>query len=157
MKIVEYNESNRVMFEKLFEEYFIDELKIDNLAEGEFESIFGSISQHVKEGICFLDLLMIDGSVKGFINYQVDSERSNWCIKEGHGCIRELYIMPDFRKFGYGKELVVHAEKRLMGLSVSAIYLTSEANATSFWAKMGYRDMDEICARNNQPIFEKEV
>jgi len=100
-----------------------------------------------------LDLLYIDGAPAGFIMYQIDSPEFHWCEKEGHGFIREMYISPDYRKQGFGKILVEHAENALNNLRVPHIYLTSGNN--DFWVALGYMETDEICDRNNCPIFIK--
>ena len=106
------------------------------------------------EQIVFLDILTIDGTPQGFILSQIDTPESDWCLKEGYGFIRELYVAAELRKAGHGKALVSHAESRLRQKGVPGIYLTTD-EAMDFWTRMGYRDSGEICHENNSLIFLK--
>lgn len=110
--------------------------------------------QQAAERIVFLDILKIENTARGFIIYQIDSPKSDWCEKEGYGFIRELYVAEDFRKSGCGRVLVTHAEKQLNQKSVPGIYLTTD-EAMDFWTKMGYSDSGEICLKNDCRIFVK--
>jgi len=110
--------------------------------------------RHASDGIVFLDILTIDDDAKGFILYQIDSPQSDWCVKEGYGFIRELYINADSRYAGHGRALAVHAENQLKLRNIHGIYLTTD-DAMEFWMKMGYRNSCEICSENYSPIFAK--
>jgi len=110
------------------------------------------------DGIMPIDLMCIDDSPIGFIMYQIDSPKSDWCQKEGYGCIREMYIRKDYRKQGYGKILVAHAENEIKKLAAQHIYLTADDdNAIAFWQCIGYFDTGEICEANNSNILIKHV
>jgi len=112
-----------------------------------------AMMQNVKAGIIYLDLLLLDDTPIGFIMYQVDSPKSNWCEKEGYGFIREMYIRKDHRKQGYGNILAAHAESELKKLSVPYIYLTSSNDP--FWLSIGYTSTGENCEKNNHHILIK--
>ena len=114
--------------------------------------------QSTNDGIMPIDLLCLDDSPIGFIMYQIDSPISDWCEKEGYGCIREMYIQKDYRKQGYGETLVAHAENALKKLSVKHIYLTADDdNSIAFWLRVGYADTGEVCEKNNGNILIKQV
>jgi len=114
--------------------------------------------QSANDGIMHIDLLCLDDSPIGFIMYQIDSPKSDWCEKEGYGCIREMYIHKDYRKKGYGKVLVAHAENELKKLSAQHIYLTADDdNSIAFWLRVGYADTGEVCDKNNGNILIKQV
>jgi len=134
--------------------YFIEDLK-ETLYNNPPVGMCKKITQNVKDGIIYLDLLHLDGSPIGFIVYQVDSPESDWCEKEGYGFIREMYIRKDHRKQGYGKILVAHAENELKKLSVPHIYLTSSNDI--FWLSIGYASTGEVCEKNNNNILIKQL
>jgi len=151
--ICRYTAQNYAAFKELLGECFSQDYNIP-LTKDQLEELCGEITRQAEENIVFLDLLTLDGAAKGFISYQIDSLKSDWCEKEGCGFIRELFVASNLRGKGYGKYLVAHAENELKKLSVPYIYLTTD-DSEDFWAKAGYRDTGEICAKNNGGIFIK--
>jgi len=155
IEIRKFADSDFDVFTKMVGVYFIDDLK-EPLRQNPPIDMCKMIIQSVKDGITYIDLIHVDGTPIGFINYQVDSLESDWCEKEGYGCIREMYISKDYRKQGYGKTLAIHAENELKKLSVPYIYLTAETDdAISFWQSVGYTDTGEICNKNKGHILIK--
>jgi len=153
MKIRKFTDSDFDAFAQMVGVYFIEDLK-DPLNNNPPVGMCKAMTQNVKAGIIYLDLLLLDDTPIGFIMYQVDSPKSNWCEKEGYGFIREMYIHKDHRKQGYGKIVVAHAESELKKLFVPYIYLTSSNDP--FWLSVGYANTGEICEKNNHHILIKE-
>jgi len=152
MKIKKFTDSDFDAFTQMVEVYFIEDLK-EILYHHPPVGMCKAMAQSVKDGITCLDLLHLDDTPIGFIMYQIDSPKSNWCEKEGYGFIREMYIRKDYRKQGYGKILVTHGENELKKLSVPHIYLTSSNDA--FWLSVGYANTGEVCEKNNNNILIK--
>jgi len=152
VEIKKFTDSDFDAFAQMVGIYFIEDLK-KTLNYNPPVGMCKTMIQSVKDGITYLDLLHLDGSPIGFIMYQIDSPKSNWCEKEGYGFIREMYICKDHRKQGYGKILVAHAENELIKLSVPHIYLTSSNDP--FWLSIGYASTGEICNKNNNNILIK--
>ena len=152
-EIRKYTESDYNAFRDMFNEYFLKDLKIYITAK-ELENICVDITRSVHTGILFLDLPIQNDIPKGFIIYQIDSSKSDWCEKEGYGFIREVFVVPDARKYGIGRRLVMHAEEKLYELMALRIYLTSDESG-DFWHAMGYCESGEISTINNDPIFIK--
>jgi len=150
--IKKYTDSDFDAFAQMVAVYFIEDLK-EPLNHNPPIGMCKAMIQSVKDAATYLDILHIDDSPVGFIMYQVDSQKSNWCEKEGYGFIREMYIRKDCRKQGYGKTLVAHAEDELKRLSVPYIYLTSSNDA--FWLSIGYTSTGEICEKNNNHVLIK--
>ena len=153
MKIRKFTDSDFDAFAQMVGVYFIEDLK-EPLNNNPPVEMCKAITQNVKNDIIYLDLLLLDDTPIGFIMYQVDSPKSNWCEKEGYGFIREMFIRKDHRKQGYGKIFVAHAESELKKLSVPNIYLTSSNDP--FWISIGYASTGEICEKNNHHILIKE-
>lgn len=154
LKIRKFAKSDRDAFRRMFVDYFTQDFKI-NLTEQDFEEICSTIESYIKTGV-YLDMLAINGVLKGFVNYQIDTEDKDWCQKEGWGCIREIYVSPDSRKKGYGKALAFHAESKLKDLTATDIYLTCDDNK-DFWLGLGYYDTGEICTANDSSLFCKTL
>ena len=152
LEIRKFTDSDFDVFAQMMGVYIIEDLK-ETLDDNPPVRMCKAITQSVKDDIVYLDLLHLYGSPIGFIMYQVDSPKSNWCEKEGYGFIREMYIRKDHRKQGYGKTLVAHAENKLKKLPVPHIYLTSSNDA--FWLSLGYADTGEVCERNNNNVLIK--
>ena len=134
---------------------FHDDYKIF-LSNEQLVELCKEMTQSAKDGITCLDLLFVESVPIGFIQYQVDSPKSDWCEKEGYGCIRETYIQKNHRKQGYGRILATHAENEMKKLSVPYIYLTSD-DVMDFWLSVGYIDTGEICEKNNGNILIKKA
>ena len=141
-------------FTRMVADYFLQDLN-QPLNQNPPVNMCQRMIQSVTDQATYLDLLHQADTPIGFIMYQVDSPRSNWNEKEGHGFIREMYIHKDHRSQGHGQALATHAENALRRLSVPAIYLTSSKDGFAFWLRLGYTDTHEICAQNNNPILIK--
>ena len=151
--IRKYSDSDYNSFKEMLGVCFPQDYNIQ-LTESQLERLCKDITQSVEAGITFLDFLILDGNAIGFISYQIDSLKSDWCEKEGYGCIREMFVSADQRGKGYGRSLAIHAENELQKLSVPYVYLTTDDNK-DFWTKIGYRDTGEICIKNDGSIFIK--
>lgn len=150
-----YVDSDFDAFMQMVGACFPDDYKIP-LTDEQLVSLCKEMIQSAKDGISYLDLLFLDSAPTGFILYQVDSPKSDWCEREGCGCIREMYIHKDYRKQGYGRMFVAHVENQLNKLSVPLIYLTSD-DVINFWLRVGYTDTGEICVKNNCNILIKQT
>ena len=124
------------------------------LTEKQLDNIYNDIVELYNSKALYLDILLDNNLLKGFIIYQVDSPYSDWNEKEGYGFIREVYVVDELRKKGYGKKMVFHAERILQELDVPKIYITAD-DSKEFWIKMGYQETGEICQRNGGYILEK--
>lgn len=152
-KIVPYQKNNYLIFKNMFKIYFLNDFKCD-LSEEDLNKICSNIEKQVLNSVVFLDLIKLNQNFVGFIIYQIDSNKSDWCEKEGHGFIREIFISSKIRKLGFGKSLAENAEKKLFEFGVPQIYLTSDENY-EFWIKLGYVNSGEVCTKNESPIFYK--
>jgi len=155
MEIRKFADSDFDAFAKMVGVYFIEDLN-EPLRQNPPVDMCKIIVQSLKDGISYIDLIHVDDLPIGFICYQVDSSKSDWCEKDGYGCIREMYIQKEYRMHGYGKALATHAENELKKLSVPYIYLTADVGvdgAISFWQSVGYADSGEICEKNSGKIL----
>ena len=154
IKIRKFSDADRNDFIKMLDTCFSQDYK-EPLTLAQLERWCDTLTRQAEAQIVFLDILEIDGILRGFVLYQIDSQKSDWCVKEGYGTIREIYVAADLRKGGHGKSLALHAENQLRQMNIPGVYLTSEEEAIGFWEKMGYQNSGEICSENNGQIFVK--
>ena len=152
-KIHSYSDSDYDALNEMLAICFHQDYKMP-LTKEQLDMWQNTLIRYASAEVVFIDILTIDDAAQGFILYQIDSPESDWCVKEGYGFIRELYVAANLRGRGYGKALVSHAESQLKRRCVPRIYLTTD-DATDFWIKMNYQDSGEICSSNNMPIFIK--
>lgn len=140
-------------FIKMFCDYFRNDFKHD-ISDKKAEELCSKIADRMKSGITDLDMLSVNGILVGFISYQIDSPKSDWCEREGWGFIREVYISYNMRGKGLGRTLVEHTERVLYDKGVKHIYLTSD-EAGEFWRSCGYKETEIVSVINHDPIYER--
>lgn len=90
----------------------------------------------------------------GFVIYQIDSIENDWCIHEGWGDIRELYVKKEWRNRGIGKSLLAFAERELEGLP---LFVLPDEACESFFVKAGFKDSGEMESETACKIFVKNI
>jgi ribosomal protein S18 acetylase RimI-like enzyme len=140
-------------FKDMFSTYFRQDFQI-HISDKQLDEICSEITENSISGITPLAMLLHEGKAVGFIIYQIDSPRSDWCERDGWGFIREIYVTPSMRGKGLGEILVTHAEKILYTNGVEQIYLTSD-EAEKFWVSCGYNKTGSVSEINNDSIYEK--
>lgn len=78
-------------FQRLFSAYFAQDMQLEFTSQ-QLNSVCTDVADKAKAGIIACDLLLQNGSAVGFVIYQIDSTKSDWCEKEGYGFIRELFV-----------------------------------------------------------------
>lgn len=140
-------------FNEMFSTYFRDDFKIE-ISDTKMEVICSEIADRVTSENAWMDMLLVDSNLAGFIYYQIDNPKSDWCEREGWGFIREIYIKNDLRGKGLGTKLVAHVENELYNKGVRDIYLTSDEMG-QFWNFCGYKKTKKLSDINHDPIYEK--
>ena len=140
-------------FNEMFSAYFREDFKIV-ISDTKINVICSEIAESVTSKITWMDMLLVDSKLTGFIYYQIDNPESDWCEREGWGFIREIYIKSNMRGRGLGTKLVAGAEKELYNKGVRYIYLTSDEMG-QFWNFCGYKKTDKLSDINHDPIYEK--
>ena len=93
-----------------------------------------------------------------FLYGKIDHPDHKSYIKVGYGYIMEFYVLPEFRRKGYGKQMYSHLENLLIIDGAKGLYLTSDPiTGKPFWLACGYKSTGEYSSENNQEIFEKEI
>jgi GNAT superfamily N-acetyltransferase len=103
--------------------------------------------------LCFDDSILI-----GFCFYAVDLGGIKGILPPNLGYIMEFYVLPQYRRQGYGSEMFKHIEKTFLSHSIESMYLTpDEVNGKLFWCSLGFVDSGKIDPDNHSPIYIKKV
>lgn len=151
MTFFAYTHSMKAQFADLLAAYF-PEVASDipeDILRGKLADL---IDEQHSQGILGITIAAEGTAAIGFSIYQIDTPESDWCKRPGWGFIREFYIVPEFRKQGFGRRLAYHTEQRLGEMGAARLYLTSDCGP--FWTGCGWQDTGEVCS-NDLPIFEK--
>lgn len=114
-------------------------------------TVQGDMDRHLE--LCY------DGDILiGFLYGKIDHPNHKGYIKVGYGYIMEFYVLPKFRRKGYGRQMYTHLEELLKNDGAKKLYLTSDpVTGKPFWESLGFRYTGEKSPENNQEIFEKGI
>lgn len=92
-----------------------------------------------------------EGVVKGFLHAVVDGET---------GVILRLYVHPDHREQGIGRELFVHAREELLRYDVEmirAMVLAENTLGSQFYEHLGFEKVSEDVTTIGEDRYDEEV
>lgn len=141
-------------FRALLARYFREDLHLP-LTDAQADELAWDIYGEIPLGVP-LELLFLDGAAVGFIDHQIDHPASSWCFHEGWGCIRELYVAPEYRRRGLAAALVEHACTAAENAGASTLYLTAD-DAIPFWEAQGFHRTGRINEKNGLEELEKAL
>ncbi len=105
-----------------------------------------------------LELCYENNSLIGFLYGKIDHLSHQGYIKIGYGYIMEFYVIPEFRRKGYGKKMYVHLEELLKKDGAFNLYLTADPiTGKPFWEAMGFTNSLKKSPDNNQDIYIKAL
>lgn len=111
----------------------------------------GDSDRHL-ELCCDGDLLI------GFLYGKIDHSWHKGYIKDGYGYIMEFYVLPEYRRRGYGRQMYLHLEQLLTQDGAIRLYLTADpVTGVPFWSRLGFIATGEKSLENNLEIFEKRL
>jgi GNAT superfamily N-acetyltransferase len=103
--------------------------------------------------LCFDDSILI-----GFCFYAVDLGGIKDILPPNLGYIMEFYVLPQYRRQGYGSKMFKHIEKIFLNHRMESMYLTpDEVSGEPFWHSLGFVDSGKTDPDNQSPIYIKKV
>ena len=94
----------------------------------------------------------------GFLYGKIDAPHHKGYKKVGYGYIMEFYVLPAYRRKGYGRQMFYHLQKLFENTGTKRMYLTADqVTGKPFWRSLGFTATGEISPENNQEIYEKEI
>lgn len=105
-----------------------------------------------------LELCCVGSAPIGFLYGKIDHSWHKGYVKDGYGYIMEFYVLPEYRRRGYGTEMYAHLENLLKRDGAARLYLTADpVTGKPFWESQGFVRTGETSPENHQDIFEKAV
>ena len=106
----------------------------------------------------YLKFGYMQSDVIGFFYGDMDKAEDEGFKKIGYGCILEFYVLPEYRRCGYGKEMFLHLQNMFRKAGVKMMYLTADQiTGKPFWEALGFTSTGEICPDNQQAVYERTV
>ena len=162
LHFIPIGEQNRSLFERMMQQY---------CAELEQNSDFSVSPEMLAKWIdSILDLqakgdpdrhleyCYIDDTPIGFLYGKVDHPHHRGYKKVGWGYIMEFFVIPPYRRIGFGCEMQQHLEELFLADGTTKLYLTTASKeGEAFWVALGVRPTDEISPENGDRIYTKEL
>ena len=153
MKVRPVCEKDYASFEKLFYDYYTE---LD--CEDDPLHLFSEyVLPDLNAKLFCAAVAEADGVLAGFIIYQIDDVINDWNFKEGCGDVRELFVVPEYRRRGAGRALIVFAETALKAEGAAEVYTLPTDESEAFFKKCGYGDIGEYCAEADSKVFGKNL
>lgn len=93
----------------------------------------------------------------GISMFAIDTGTVYGLLPKGCGTIMGFYIIPEYRRKGYGKEFFEHIEEILNTQNSVMLYLTPDGvTGKPFWKAVGFIDSGKIDPDNKMEIYIKE-
>lgn len=154
------NKDNCASFEQLMWQYAkeLDEHRDRTTSAGFTARWIESILQMQGDSDRHLELCYDDHTLIGFLYGKVDHPEHKGFIKVGYGYIMEFFVLPAYRRNGYGTEMYLHLEKLFKQDGVKRIYLTSDpVTGNPFWESLGFVNAGERSPENDLKVYEKQI
>lgn len=115
------------------------------------------IEKQFQPNMC-LRLCFCQSETIGFIFGKIDLPNEKGYKEVGYGNIMEFYVLPNYRRNGYGGQMYRFLESFFISCGVDQLYLTANpVTGKPFWEKLGFIRTGELSPINNQEIYEKTI
>lgn len=106
----------------------------------------------------YLKFALVGETVIGFFYGDVDKSADKGFVKDGYGRILEFYVLAEFRRLGYGKEMFLYLEDAFRSDGIEMLCLTADpVTGKPFWEALGFICTGKIYPDNNLMIYEKSI
>ena len=79
-------------------------------------------------------------------------------IRAGWGYIMEFFVLPEYRRGGYGREMFRRLQALFQKDGAKQMYLTADpVTGRPFWEAMGFAASGERSPENQLEIYEKTI
>lgn len=160
VSFISVNGDDTYLFIKLMQEYAkeLDKHQNRNTDPEILKKWTESIVRKQYEDGRYLKLCCYNSEIVGFIYGKIDKPDDKGFKKVGYGCIMELYVIPEYRRKGFGKAMYLEIEGFFRKNGVMCLYLTADpVTGKPFWEEMSFTSTGEISPDNNQQVYEKEL
>ena len=152
MTILELSNFYDERFKQCFRAYFL-EIGV-NLKED--TDVFDDITESYEKENMRTFVIEEDTQFAGFIMLQAEHLQGGF-FEEKVGFVRELWVAPSFRCFGYGKQLIEIAEDYFKKKKIPKLILTYEDDALEFYKRLGFNHDSSYKAKNDGNVIIKHI
>lgn len=111
----------------------------------------GDADRHLE--LCYDGVKLI-----GFLYGKVDHPEHRGYIRAGWGYIMEFFVLPEYRRSGYGREMFHRLQALFQTDGAKQMYLTADpVTGRPFWEAMGFATSGERSPENQLEIYEKTI
>jgi GNAT superfamily N-acetyltransferase len=104
------------------------------------------------------EVFYLGSTLIGFSHFAIDLGTIYGLIEGGYGTIMGYYIIPQYRRKGYGKILYKHCEKTLKNDGAKKMYICPDpVTGEPFWSAIGFKDSGKMDPDDKLPIYIKEI
>lgn len=160
MNFTSVTEENRNTFHELMQRYAKELDKHQNRSTDPqmLKKWTDSIIAKQSDASRCLKLCCDNSSVIGFLYGKIDRPEDKGFKKTGFGYVMEFYVLPYYRRKGFGREMFGFLENFFKTNHVRQMYLTADpVTGKPFWEALGFTPTGEISPENKQEIYEKHV
>lgn len=154
------NKDNCVVFEQLMWQYTkeLDKYQDRTTPTDFIAKWIDSIIQIQGDRDRHLELCYDNRTLIGFLYGKIDHPEHKGYTKVGYGYIMEFFVLPEYRRNGYGKEMYLRLEKLFRQDGAKRMYLTSNpVTGDPFWESLGFVNTGEKSPENGKEIYERQI
>lgn len=147
-------------FEKLAWQYIreLDEHQNRTTPTDSIAKWFKSMMQMQDDHDRHLELCYAGEALIGFLYGKIERPGHKGFIQAGYGYIMEFFVLPEYRRNGYGKEMYARLEKLFRQGGAKQIYLTCDpVTGKPFWESLGFKNTGKKSPENHLEIYEKPI
>lgn len=167
-QITNQNVKQFPLLRKMYPDYKIQGLKHNgespygnNFFRAQFDDVIAQISvQPHGIGKDYCIAMHVSGELIGFALISTDSQKLSEYIGESFHCgsVGEFFIVPKYRRKGYGRLLNDYLEKIFVNKNVNTVSLTPDpVSGIDFWRAMGYQDTGLNKGLGHPIVFRKHL
>lgn len=160
LNYVNVTEKNRAEFHRLMQMYAkeLDEHQNRNTDSEMLRRWTENIIKNQRQPAICLKLCTIKSEIIGFLYGKIVLPEDNGYKKVRYGYITEFYVLPEYRRNGYGRNMYRFLESFFISKQIKQLYLTADpVTGKPFWEKLGFIRTGEISSKNKQEIYEKTI
>ncbi len=160
LNFISINDEYRNIFHDLMQQYAkeLDGHQNRNTLPDILRKWTDSIIQKQHDKGRYLKLCLIGNEPIGFLYGKIDRADDKGYKQVGDGCIMEFYVLPRYRRMGYGRQMFSNIEGFFISEQATGMYLTADpVTGKPFWRAMGFTATGILSPDNGQEIFIKPM
>lgn len=164
LKFIQIEKGNKKLYEELLKLWipFINELDEHRGKHTAADVIENQVQKRVNiQGMrndMHFEICYCNDAPIGFANFAVDLGGIKGILDTGYGFIMGFYILPGYRRQGYGRAGVNHIQDVFKSHGVKHMYTSPDpVTGEPFWSAMGFEDSGKIDPDDRLPIYIKSI